>query len=43
MVTVIEAVSADCRILPPMFIYKGSANLMGWHTVVQREEKATFA
>jgi len=43
MVTVIETVSADGRVLPPMFIYKGSAHLMGWHAAVQNEEKATFA
>jgi len=43
MVTVIETVSADGRVLPPMFIYKGSAYSMGWHAAVQKEEKATFA
>jgi hypothetical protein len=43
MVTVIETVSADGRVLPPMFIYKASAHLMGWHAVVQKEEKATCA
>jgi hypothetical protein len=43
MVTVIETVSADGRVLPPMFIYKGSAHLMGWHAAVQQEVKATFA
>jgi hypothetical protein len=29
MVTVIECVSADGRVLPPMYIYKGSAHLLG--------------
>jgi len=43
MVAVIETVSADGRVLPPMFIHKGSAHLMRWHAGVQKEEKATFA
>ena len=31
IVTVIECVSAAGKVLPPMYIYKGSAYLMGWH------------
>ena len=43
MVTVIECVSADGSVLPPMYIYKGSSHRMGWHAAVQAQEKATFA
>ena len=43
IVTVIECVSAAGKVLPPMYIYKGSAHLMGWHAGVKREEAATFA
>jgi hypothetical protein len=43
MVTVIETISADGRVLPPMYIYKGSAHLMGWHAAVQAKDEATFA
>ena len=43
MVTVIECVSADGSVLPPMYIYKGSSHLMGWHDAVGAEGKATFA
>jgi len=43
MVTVIETVSAEGQALPPMYIYKRPAHLMGWHAAVQKEEKARFA
>ena len=43
IVTVIECVSAAGKVLPPMYIYRGSAHLMGWHAGVKREEAATFA
>ena len=43
IVTVIECVSAAGKVLPPMYIYKGSAHLMGWHEGVEREEAVTFA
>ena len=43
MVTVIECVSADGSVLPPMYIYKGPSHRMGWHAAVQAHEKATFA
>ena len=43
MVTVIECISADGSVLPPMYIYKGSSHLMGWHATVQAQEKATFS
>ena len=43
IVTVIECVSADGSVLPPMYIYKGSSHLMGWHAAIGAEEKATFA
>jgi hypothetical protein len=43
MVTVIECVSAAGKVLPPMYIYKGSVHLMGWHVGVEAKEEATFA
>ena len=43
MVIVIECVSAYGSLLPPMYIYKGSSHLMGWHASVHAQEKATFA
>ena len=42
MVTVIECISADGRVIPPMYIYKGSRHLLGWHAGVQDKEQATF-
>ena len=42
IVTVIECVSAAGKVLLPMYIYKGSVHLMGWHAGVKREEAATF-
>jgi hypothetical protein len=43
MVTVIESVSADGRVIPPMNIYKGTMHLMGWHAGVTSQQKATGA
>jgi hypothetical protein len=43
MVTVIECVSADGRVIPPMYIYKGTMHLMGWHAGVTSQREATFA
>jgi len=43
LVTVIETVSADGRVLPPMYIYKGVQHLIGWHAAVIKANKATFA
>lgn len=43
MVTVIEAISGDGRVLPPMYVYKGAKHLMGWHAAVKAEDLATFA
>ena len=43
IVTVIECVSAAGEVLPLMYIYKGSAHLIGWHAGVKAEETATFA
>jgi len=42
MVTVIERISADRRVIPPRYIYKGSRHLLGWHAGVQDKEQATF-
>jgi hypothetical protein len=36
MVTVIECVSADGRVIPPMYNYKGTMHLMGWHSYTFR-------
>jgi len=43
MVTVIECIAADGRVIPPMYIYKGGKHLLGWHADVQDKEQATFA
>jgi hypothetical protein len=43
MVTVSKIVSADGPVLLPIFIYKSSAHLTGWHAAVQKDKKATFA
>lgn len=43
MVTVIEVISADGRVLPPMYVYKGAKHLMGWHAGVETKNLATFA
>ena len=42
IVTAIKCVSAAGKVLPPMYIYKGSAHLMDWHAGVKGEETATF-
>jgi len=43
MLTVIECVSADGRVIPPMYIYKGTMHWMGWHAGVTSQQEATFA
>ena len=42
-ITVIEGVSANGVILPPLVINKGKAHYMGWHTYVSENEPAYFA
>ena len=41
IITVIECVSTAGKVLLPMYIYNGSAHLMGWHAGVKREVAAT--
>jgi hypothetical protein len=43
MVTVTEFFGADGRVIPLMYIYKESRNLLGWHAGMQDKEQATFA
>ena len=43
MVTVTECISADGIVILPMYIYKGSRHLLGWHAGMQDKERATFA
>jgi hypothetical protein len=43
LVTCIETISADGRVLPPMYIFKGTVHLKGWYEEVQKEDLATFA
>jgi len=46
MVTMIECISADGCVLPPIFIYKGTKHLLGWYADVKKDldaGKATFA
>jgi len=43
MVTVIECIAADGRVIPPMYIYKEGKHLLGWHTGVQDKEQPTIA
>jgi hypothetical protein len=43
MVTVVECVGADGCVLPPLYIYKGGSQTMGWHTTVQPDDRTTFA
>ena len=43
MVTVIECIAADYRLIPPMYIYKEGKHLLGWHAGVQDKEETTFA
>jgi hypothetical protein len=43
MVTVIECISADGRVISPGYINMGSGHLLGWHAVVHDKERATFA
>jgi len=47
MVTIIECVSADGRVLPPTPTHKGTKHLLGWYAHVLKEDlnagKAAFA
>jgi hypothetical protein len=43
IVTVIECISSDGRVIPPMYINKGSRHLLGWHAGVQDKGQATCA
>lgn len=43
MVTVIECVSADGRVIPPMYIYKGTMYMMGWYAGDTSQQEAIFA
>jgi len=43
MVTMVECISADGRVIPPLYIYKGSSHTMGWHSTVKKDEDVTFA
>jgi len=42
LITAIETVAADGTVLPPMIIYKGKAQLMGWHKYLSEEDKETI-
>jgi len=43
MVTVVECVTADGRVIPPLYIYKGSSHTTGGHAAVKKDDGATFA
>ena len=43
IVTPIECIVVDGRVIPPMYINKGSRHLIGWHAGMQEKEQATFA
>jgi len=43
MVTFIECIVADRRVIPPINILKGGKHLLRWHSCVQDKEQATFA
>jgi len=44
MATVIEFISADGRVIPSFYIYKGTSHALGWHTHVKvNDEATTFA
>jgi len=43
MVTVIECIAADDRVILPMYIYRGGMHQVRWHDGVQDKEQATFA
>ena len=43
MLTVIECISADGRVISPMYIYMGSRYLLEWHAGVQDKEQAIYA
>ena len=41
-VTLIETVSGDGCVLPPMMINKGKAHYMGWYAKLKKYDVATF-
>ncbi|RPA99618.1 CENP-B protein, partial [Choiromyces venosus 120613-1] len=43
MITMIETISAERSVLPPMIIYKGQAHYKGWTTLIEEKEDAFFA
>jgi len=43
MVTVIDCIAADGRVIPPMYIYNGGKHLQEWHAGVKHNEEASFA
>jgi len=42
LITAIATVAADGTVLPPMIIYKGKAQLMGWHIYLSEGDKETI-
>jgi hypothetical protein len=42
MVTVVECISADGRVTPPLYIYKGTSHTMGNHAAVKKIDETTF-
>jgi hypothetical protein len=43
LVTVLDCIAADGRVIPCMYIYTGSRHLLGWHTGIPDKEQATLA
>jgi hypothetical protein len=43
IVTVIEYITTDGRVIPPMYIYKGGKHLLEWHAGMQHREQAIIA
>ena len=42
-VTVIECLSTDGKVIPPMYIYKSLVHLISWQVDVEEKELVTFA
>jgi len=40
LLTDIESVSADGRVLPSLIIYKGANHYMGWHKFTRKDEES---
>ena len=38
LITVVEAISGDGMVLPPLVIYKGAAHYMGWYQHLKPED-----